>query len=225
MNKSDKQLQIINQSMEDAKEIINFKVSVTGIKKILFIWVILYTSYNVLISTLQKLNLYHEWYLTEWYYHSYNIFISLINVLMGIVLVIGIHKINMSLKERRFLKVWVVFPVLLLISNVILSITPYLNLDIMLQYYNAFPLSIILHSLSVLFIYSYCRQTRVLGVFRGLSVYSLLLFLFMITNNLVTEYSEWYTALYIFVENISAYKVVEILTTLLVIIFIKEEKR
>lgn len=220
---SKRQIDLILQSIEDSKEVHNYDLTFEGIRKFLIIWVVIYATYNGMIAIIQKLNLSNRWYLMEDYYLLYNVSTIVTNFLMIGILLICIKKGTMSLRERRFLKCWVCFPIVMLVQNILVSITPYVNTTVMLQYYDAFPLSLIIQSLSVIFLYSYCRKKEVLMIFFSTILYSIFVFIFKISTQYMVEFNEFYSRLFQLVETLEMYKVIEIVTTILEVIYLRRE--
>jgi len=220
----EEQLQLILQSIQDAKTVQEPKKSVGKIKTAFLLWACIYTAYNVLIYFMQQLNLKNQWYLQESYFLKYGLMMTILNLLMICILYVFIKKSTMPLCERRFLLVWIIFPVLICINNVIPFISTISHTEFLIQYYRAFPFSLVMNALSILFTYSYSRSQSIFRFMLLNAGYCLLAFLVLASMNWNLEPSLNHVKLVTLVDFINSYGIIEILSMLFLFANLKEEK-
>lgn len=224
MNKHKKQLDIINQSMNDARYIRDGYQPVEGIFQMLKYWLVLYILSVLSFFIIDKMNMNFELYDTLYYYPLYNTYRILICAVIPVVLWNYLSKSDISLKERRFLKVWLIFPVLFCLDNCLSSIASFLNADVMLSFYSTFPLSSVVNIVSLISLYSYFKYRDILHLTIVYVIYCCVSFLYLSVYINLIEPSLLQINTYIILDYFQLYRVIEILTLLVTILFLKRNQ-
>lgn len=219
-----KKLDIINQSTKDVAYINDKYYPIKGILKILLCWLFIYIACNLIFFTIDQFNMAYEFYNLSWFFDVYNIMRIMICAIIPFILFICISKFEMSLKERRFLKIWLVFPVLFCLDNCLSSISSILNAEVMIAFYQSFPISSIVNIVSLLYLYSYLKYKSILAITAIYVSYCTLSFYYLSNYFHLTNATSFQNDLFISLNLIQAYRVVEILTLLTVIIILNRKR-
>lgn len=168
-------IHVINQSVVDTNYIKDDKISCYRLKNIIRNWLIFYMISNTILYFLHLIGTFgiNEEY---WFYPLVRIlYISL----FGLSLVYFIYMINrtrISVKEKDFLKLYVLVPVLLAFTKIIFPISYYLNTDILLGLINTVSLDLITLIISSLLFKFYFKDNH-LNIF---ILFNIILYIFNI---------------------------------------------
>lgn len=168
-------IHVINQSVVDTNYIKDDKISCYRLKNIIRNWLIFYMISNTILYFLHLIGIsgINEEY---WFYPLVRIlYISL----FGLSLVYFIYTINrtrISVKEKDFLKLYVLVPVLLVFTKIIFPISYYLNTDILLGLINTVSLDLITLIISSLLFKFYFKDNH-LNIF---ILFNIILYIFNI---------------------------------------------
>lgn len=153
-------LKIINQAIKDTEYITTEYSPYRGIISVFCKWLICYSSMMLLIYIIDILNFKFGFYNYKYFYNLYNGGKVLFNICINLYIWKTICLKELSVKERRFLKLWIIFPILFSIEIIIPILTNYLNTDAMISFYQTISLSYIIVLIELFYIYSYFRNKR-----------------------------------------------------------------
>lgn len=217
--KASEKLLLIAQSQADADYILNEKNSCKHITKIFKLWIVQLSLYVILFYIIDNLNTYFALYETIYYYPIYNSCKVFLNVLMLIILWKFINK-NSSLIERRFLKMWFVFPACLSLEQILVCVFPYINVDFLISYYSSFPLSIFINIIMLFYINSYFKNKNIFFIIVINIGYMLFSFLYSIYIPTVTNFSHIQSFLFTVIDTIKTYFMPNILSMIFILLCI-----
>lgn len=153
-------LKIINQAIKDTEYITTEYSPYRGIISVFCKWLICYSSMMLLIYVIDILNFKFGFYNYKYFYNLYNGGKVIFNICINLYIWKTICLKELSVKERRFLKLWIIFPILFSIEIIIPILTNYLNTDAMISFYQTISLSYIIVLIELFYIYSYFRNKR-----------------------------------------------------------------
>ena len=224
MDEYKKYLNIIEQTMNDTKYIKDSYQPTFGIIKILKYWFILYFLSILSFFCIDKINMYYELYNYSSFYTIYNVYRIIICIAIPTLLLFCALKSEISVKERRYLKIWLIFPIFFCLDNCLSSFSSLLNAETMISFYQSFPISGIINIVFLLYLYSYFKYKGISVliimyiVYCGFSFYYLSIYLNLIDASLIQ------TNLFMILNNIQSYRIIEILSLLISIIVIKKKE-
>ena len=140
------------------------------------------------------------------------------------LLLFCVLKSEISVKERRYLKIWLIFPIFFCLDNCLSSFSSLLNAETMISFYQSFPISGIINIVFLLYLYSYFKYKGISVliimyiIYCGFSFYYLSIYLNLIDASLIQ------TNLFMILNNIQSYRIIEILSLLISIIVIKKKE-
>ena len=220
MNEYETRLNMITQTMNDTKYIKDTYQPFTGIVKILKYWFILYTFSIISFFCIDKINMTYELYNHPIFYTIYNFYRIGICISIPIILLIIILRSQISLKERRFLKIWLIFPTMFCLDNCLSSISSLLNSEVMITFYQSFPISGIINIISLFCLYYYFKHKSLIVLVIIDIIYSICSFYYLSVYFNFTSINIIQTNLFITLTYLKTYKVIELLSLLITIIFI-----
>ncbi|MFR1739945.1 MAG: hypothetical protein ACLSWB_05595 [Clostridia bacterium] len=216
------QINLINQSINDVKFIKNYiKMPIKGIIKTFEVWVFLYLLSIVPFFILDILSVKLEFYNISWYFGCYRICKILFSIMVPLVLFVYIYKSDISLRERRFLKIWIVFPILFCINQILPTISYYLNTDIMVSIYQSFPFSLFISLISIVYIYSFFKYRFIAITLIVNILYMVFSFIYISLYSQLENVSIYMINIYTFLISLQQYGGVELLSMITIIILIK----
>ena len=110
-------LKIINQAIKDTEYITTEYSPYRGIISVFCKWLICYSSMMLLIYVIDILNFKFGFYNYKYFYNLYNGGKVLFNICINLYIWKTICLKELSVKERRFLKLWIIFPILFFHRN------------------------------------------------------------------------------------------------------------
>lgn len=182
-------------------------------------WTIGLSIYSLLSYAIDNINTYYALYNYLYFYHFYNISRIVFNILMLIILWKSINQCHI-LQERRFLKMWVVFPICIALDQIISNLFYFINVNFIISYYLSFPLSILINIVMLIYIHSYFRNKNILIIIYINIIYAIFSFLYSIYFPTITNLTTLYTLLFSTVNVIKTYLVSNILSMIFVILCI-----
>lgn len=218
MSEYKKRLNIISQTINDTRYIKDSYIPLSGIVKILKLWFVMFTLSVLSFYTIDKLNMSYELYNHPTFYSIYNTYRILICIIIPLFLYMYISKSDISLKERRFLKVGLIFPSLLCLDNCLSSISSILNADLMISFYQSFPVSGIINVIFLFYLYSYFKHKSIIALVSVYIVYLTCSFYYLSIYYNLTQSSDFQSNIFMILNSFQLYRVIEILTLLLAII-------
>jgi hypothetical protein len=184
---NNKRLELINDTLSDTRFVLDNERPHKGIKKTLFIWIIIYAIVNLFFYAFTEIALMIDFWGTETYFTIFRLLTIVLYSIPPIVFLYFILKSKMTLKEKSFLKIFVFIPILISFSKLLFPLSYYLNTQVLIQLYDTIPLDIILIIIGLLQFYSYFKKNKYLYLVAFSSIY---LFLFIVIKMLSFEQSE-----------------------------------
>lgn len=221
--KAYEKLLLIEQSQNDADFVLNEKKSYKHISKVFRIWTVQFSLYVGLFYILDRLNGYFALYNITYYYPIYNIFKALLSVILLMSLWKSLNK-QSSLIERRFLKMWFIFPACIYIEQILICVFTYLNAEFVLSYYLSFPLSTFINIIMLFYIYSYFKNKNLLLIIILNIGYMLFSFLYSVYFPTIVDFTQFQIFLFSMIDNIDTYFITNILSMLFVLLLIGGEE-
>ncbi|WP_050638369.1 hypothetical protein [Candidatus Stoquefichus sp. SB1] len=225
MDKHKDMLNIIEQTINDTKYIKDSYQPFLGIYKILKYWLLLYTFSILSFFCIDKINMNLELYNYSSFYTIYNLYRIILCIAIPTILLLCILKSNISLKERKFLKIWLIFPVFLCLDNCLASITSFLNAEVMISFYQSLPISCIINIISLLYFYYYFKQKKLIILAFIYAIYCSCSFYFLSIYFNLTEINIFYTNLFTILNFLQTYKIVELLTLFITIVLLRRNRQ
>lgn len=159
------QMDIINQTINDTKYLKdNYKPS-RGLIKVISTWFLMYTISEFILNFINELNFKYQFFLTyDWYFFVYDSLIVVNFIIIAVFMIIYVLKINITFKERDILKGWLIFPLLFSLIEILPVFTTILNSELVFDFYSAFPLSLLLTLIMIIYIYSQYKYKDLIWV-------------------------------------------------------------
>lgn len=224
MSNYKKQLELINQSIKDTEyiKIYDNQLTCNGVFSFFKLWTILFFIHNLLFFIIDKTNFYFELYDSiTLYFPIYNSSKIIINIIIPLILYMRISKINIPLKERRFLKTCYIFPVLLCFENTLPSISAMLNSELLFSFYQSFPVSSIIICMYLAYIYSYFKDKKIIYIGIMCLFYYISSFCFLSIYMTTTDIYPLVVKIFLIINFLMTYKIIELLAFALIILLIK----
>lgn len=223
MNDYQKRLNIIEQAMNDTKYIKDTYQPTLGIIKMLKLWFLIYAFSILTFFIIDKINMSFELYNYPSFYTIYNLYRIMICCIIPIIVFICIQKSDISLKERRYLKIWLVFPILFCLDNCLASISSLLNAETLISYYQSFPISSIVNIIFLVYLYYYFKYRGFIILTFIYTLYCSYSFYYLSIYFNLAENSIFQTNFYVFINYFQTYRIPEILTLLVSIILLSRK--
>lgn len=224
MSNYKKQLELINQSIKDTEyiKINDNQITCNGVFSFFKLWTILFFIHNLLFYIIDKTNFYFELYdSVPLYFPIYNSSKIIINIIIPLILYMRISKMNIPLKERRFLKTCYIFPVLLCFENTLPSISAMLNSELLISFYQSFPVSSIIMCVCLAYTYSYFKDKKIIYIGIMCLFYYISSFCFLSIYMIMTTVNHLVDEILLIINFLMTYKIIELLAFTLVILLIK----
>lgn len=143
-NLSDKELlDLIDNTIADTHYIKDDLKPTKSIYKIFSLWTIFYIITSIFILVYNKLGVYLELYLYDWYFPTTRISSILLLLLTLFAYFILIRKIKGSIKEKDFLMLYSVIPIILILSRLAYPLSYYVNTELIIRLYETIPIDLI----------------------------------------------------------------------------------
>lgn len=216
-------LHIINQSINDTKFIKDNYRPMLAIYKVLRVWLLFYILINASLYIIDTLNIKCQWYELPSFYTNYNFFRISISILAIAFIIIYIFKMHMTLKERKYLKIWLVFPIILCFDISLPSLTSLLNLDLMIAFYQSLSISSIVNIILLFYLYSYLRDKSMIIIAIVYILYSVIIFSYLSIYFNISEINSFQSKLYSFINILQSYKIIEMITLSIVALIFRKK--
>lgn len=219
------QMDIINQTINDTKYLKdNYKPS-RGLIKVIRTWFLMYTISEFIFYIINGLNLKYQLYLYDWYFTLYNSFIFIVCLFIVLSITIYVNKINITYKERDILKGWLIFPILFSLIEILPIISIFLNSDVASDFYNAFPITLLLTLIMIVFIYYQYKYKELKIIIVANCILIALVFTSMSLMLKLHEVTELQAGLVFLFNEFLSYKGCEIITILITLLMLKRRLR
>lgn len=155
----DKELiHVINQSVADTNYIKDDKIPCYNLKKVLKSWITIYMISNLIIYLTHTIGTVFNLIEEDWFFPLIRILYISLFLFTLIIYICLINKVNMSIKENDFLKLYIIIPILLAFTKIIFPLSYYLNTEILLGLINTISLDLITLILSSLLVKFYFKD-------------------------------------------------------------------
>ncbi|MFR1755387.1 MAG: hypothetical protein ACLSWA_00765, partial [Thomasclavelia spiroformis] len=171
-------LDIINNAIDDAKFVLNDTTPYKGIRKVFIYWICYLLVINLFLFIYWQLAINSNFIISESFYTFNRIFKISLNLIAIIIYVVATNKVNMTLKEKNFLKTFTVFPVLLSLLKILFFISHYLNAGVILRLYDTFSFDLVITFIALFYLMKYFKDKRYNYLLIGFFVYMCIMFCF-----------------------------------------------
>lgn len=151
-------LDIIKKTIDDTKYVLDDSKPCNGIKKVLLIWLASFLGSNLLMFIYLKLSQYFDFFGTDLYYQIYRIFNIGVLVIVFAIYQFCSCKFSMTVKEKDFLKEFMIYPLFLSFFKALNSISYFINIDVMVLLYDTIPFDLIITFMAIYHIYRYFNE-------------------------------------------------------------------
>jgi len=169
-------LDIINNAIDDAKFVLNDTTPYKGIRKVFIYWICYLLVINLFLFIYWQLAIKSNFIISESFYTFNRIFKISLNLIAIIIYVVATNKVNMTLKEKNFLKTFTVFPVLLSLLKILFFISHYLNAGVILRLYDTFSFDLVITFIALFYLMKYFKDKRYNYLLIGFFVYMCIMF-------------------------------------------------
>lgn len=171
-------LQLIKRSVSDTKHILNDGKPFEGIKKILCSWLLTLFICNFLNSFFTHLSMTFYFYGSNVYCWIKDILTILSLVTPFVVYIISTKKTDMTIKERDYLKSFLIFPILYVfcacLPMLLKSVNPYLQFQLVFS----FPFSYLVTLMALYHLNGYFKNKYLFGIMIVFVAFLLIYFIF-----------------------------------------------
>lgn len=218
------QINIINQAVKDTQYLKDDYKPSKGLVKVISTWFCMYAISELIFYIINWLNLKNQLYLYDWYFIIYDFFIIMVSLFIVLSITIYVNKINITYKERDILKGWLVFPILFALIEILPVISIILNSEVASEFYNAFPLTLLISLIMVVFIYSQYKYKELKIIIVANCILIALVFTIMSLMLNLSEVTDFQADLVLIFNEILSYKIFEILIIFLTLSILKRKQ-
>lgn len=172
-------LDIINNAIDDAKFVLNDTTPYKGIRKVFIYWICYLLVINLFLYVYWKLAISFNFNMNELFFLLNRIFYISLSIISIIVYIIATNRVSMTLKEKKFLKTFTLFPILLALLKMLPAVFYYINKEIMMQLYDTFPFDLVITFIALFYIMKYFKDKRYKYLLIGLFIYMCITFFLM----------------------------------------------
>lgn len=151
-------IDIINNAIFNAKYVLDDAIPYRGIKKVFSVWTVYLFLSNLSLLLYWRISDNIGFTSQELFYSINRVCNILLCIISIMIYAILINKIEMTLKEKNFLKSFTIFPILLSLLKAGTYISYYVNIDIMIQIYDSFSVDLIITFIAIYQIYRYFKS-------------------------------------------------------------------
>lgn len=169
-------LDIIDNAIDDAKFVLNDSIPYKGIRRVFIYWICYLLVINLFLFIYWQLAINSNFIISESFYTFNRIFKISLNLIAIIIYVVATDKVNMTLKEKNFLKTFTVFPVLLSLLKILFFISHYLNAGVILRLYDTFSFDLVITFIALFYLMKYFKDKRYNYLLIGFFVYMCIMF-------------------------------------------------
>jgi hypothetical protein len=227
MNDYKTDINLINNSIIDARHVLDDATPCKGIYKTLLYWILSFFTISAMLSIIPNIAQYYHWLDSDIYYSVYRIMTIILFLVPFSIYVLSLYKIDMRLKEISFLKTFLYVPLLTSLFRILFPLSYYLNFDFLLALQDVMPMDIIVLTIGLFHLYLYFKNKNFfILIFLSITyiiIYSVIaIYLFQLSN---TEINSLFTNLiqiknYLFIFN--DYSLVITVIMLLSLLIIKK---
>lgn len=172
-------LSVIDNAINDAKYVLDDATPCQRIRKVFIYWTTYLLVVNLLFYAYFKVSTHTGFFENELFSVYSRIFCILSNIISVVIYIRATKKVNVTLKEKKFLKTFAVFPVLLALIKMLPAVFYYINKEIMMQLYDTFSFDLVITFIALFFIMKYFKDKRYKYLLIGLFIYMCITFFLM----------------------------------------------
>lgn len=155
-------INLINDTMIDARFVLDDAKPRKGICKTLFSWCFSFFIISFILSIIPKIAQNSLWIESPNYFSIYRILMIFFYTIPPIVYVICMSRINMTLKENAFLRTFIYIPIFISVFKMLFPLSYYLNSNFLLSLYDTIPIDIIFLTFGLIQLYSYFKNRNII---------------------------------------------------------------
>lgn len=218
------QINIINQAVKDTQYLKDDYKPSKGLVKVISTWFCMYIFSKLVFNFINELQIQYKLYNYDWYYPIFDSLIIIVSLFILFLTVTFVNSKDISFKERDILKFWSIFPFLFSIIEMLPVLSILLNSELVSLFYSAFPLTLLLTLVMVVFIYSQYRYKELKIIIVANCILIALVFTIMSLILNLSEVTDLQTDLIILFNEILSYKIIEILIIFLTLSILKRKQ-
>lgn len=153
-------LDIIKKTYSDTKFVLDKPDYANGIKSITLYWLASLGITNFILFLFICIAKYLNFWGTDFFFKFHNILFMCLNLFTLLVYLSFLKNKNISLKEKHFLKLFAIIPLLVFISKVIFPISFYFNFEFLLALYDSIALDLIATLIGTIMFYNYFKEKK-----------------------------------------------------------------
>lgn len=217
-------IDIIKKAYSDTEFMLEYPKYTNGIRIILFRWILTVCISNSVLYLFAKILNYISFFGIDSLYKFHNVLFIILNGLPLIVYLSFIKNKNITLREKHFLKLFIVVPILMFVNKVIFPISFYYNFDFLLSLYDSISLELIAVIIGILMLYYFFKK----GIYLYLSMLTFFFACFSSFIKIVifgsNEINNFLIYIFNILDFINVYSVYSIFIFFCVIYFIPKNK-
>lgn len=218
------QINIINQAVKDTQYLKDVYKPSKGLVKVISTWFCMYIFSKVGFNFINELQIKYKLYNYDWYYPIFDSLIIIVSLFILFLIVTFMNSKDISFKERDILKFWLIFPFLFSIIEMLPVLSILLNSELVSLFYSAFPLTLLITLVMVVFIYSQYKYKELKIIIVANCILIALVFTIMSLILNLSEVTDLQTDLIILFNEILSYKIFEILIIFLTLSILKRKQ-
>lgn len=218
------QINIINQAVKDTHYLKDDYKPSKGLVKVISTWLCMYIFSKFVFNFINELQIQYKLYTYDWYYPIFDSLIIIVSLFILFLTVTFVNSKDISFKERDILKFWLIFPFLFSIIEMLPVLSILLNSELVSLFYSAFPLTLLITLVMVVFIYSQYKYKELKIIIVGNCILIALVFTIMSLILNLSEVTDLLTDLIILFNDILSYKIFEILIIFLTLSILKRKQ-
>ena len=223
MNHHEK-IKIINKAISDTKFLLDKPFFTVGLKRCIKRWLISIILLNLILFLfdilLQTLTIFES----NTIYHVHNILFIMLNIIPLCIYLIFISEKNLSLKEKHFLRLFFIIPILFFLNKILFPLAFYLNFDYLLSLYDSISLELFATIIATLLLYYFFKNIKYLYLTFVTLIYTVVSSVIKIIYLNSEQVNYALLKLFNFNDFINNYSIFSILIFLFVIYFISKEQ-
>lgn len=153
--KTQDHLNIIKKTIGDTRYILDDAKPAVGIKKVLYRWLILFVVSNLILFIYMKASLYLDFFGTKSYYQIFRLSNIILFCIPIMFYLFYVYRMDMTVKEKDFLKGFMIFPLLISFFKMLNSISYYLDINTMVSLYDTIPFDLFVAFIAIYQLYRY----------------------------------------------------------------------
>lgn len=215
-------LDTIKKTIGDTKYVLDDARPCNGIKKVLLIWLVSFSLSHLLLFIYVKFSLFYNFFGTELYYQIYRISHIGLLALSFIIYQFYSNKLSMTVKEKDFLRGFMIYPLFLSFFKALNSISFYINTNVMVLLYDTIPFDLIIAFMAIFQIYRYFNEKYFLYLSICLMIFIALFTFIKIVSFNMSDVNMLIVSINNLVDIINLYSIIPILLLGISIFFMKE---